>query len=91
VVLPCWPKRFRDPTFCNLVEKTIQTQSPAQVHTKIVWLGIQEMKRFEKSYFDWLQEITFTQMPRYEIVNPLVEVLNTLIPCGPCDEEENDI
>ncbi len=89
-VLPCWPKRFRDPTFRNLVEKTIQSESPAHVHTRIVWVGIQEMQRFENAYYDWLEEMAQTdlcKMPSYEKVNPLVKVLNTLRPCGICEDE----
>jgi hypothetical protein len=85
-VLPCWPKRFRDPSFSNLVEKTIQSESPAHVHTRIVWLGIQEMQRFEKAYGEWLLEMSQTEMPSYAKTNPLVDVLNTLRPCGVCEE-----
>ena len=85
-VLPCWPKRFRDPAFSNLVEKTIQSESPAHVHTRIVWLGIQEMQRFEKAYGEWLLEMSQTEMPSYAKTNPLVDVLNTLRPCGVCED-----
>jgi len=87
VVLPCWPRRLRDITFRNLVEKTLQTESPAHVHTRIVWVGISEMLRFEKVYYDWLQEMAQTEMPSHEKVNPLVEVLNTLKPCGICEDD----
>ena len=87
VVLPCWPKRFRNAGFRNLVEKTIQTESPAHVHIRVVWLDIAEMQRFEKVYGPWLQEMAQTEMPAYEKVNPLVEVLNTLRPCGSCEDD----
>jgi hypothetical protein len=87
VVLPCWPKRLRDATFRNLVEKTIHAQSPAHTALHIVWLGIPEMIRFEKAYCDWLEEMTITEMPSYEKVNPLVEVLNTLKSCGVCEDD----
>lgn len=87
VVLPCWPKRLRDQTFRNLVEKTIQTEFPAHVHARVVWVGIQEMQRFEIAYYDWLQEMARNEIPAYEKVNPLVEVLNTLKPCGSCKDE----
>ncbi len=86
-ILPCWPKRLRDPTFRNLVEKTIQTESPAHVHIRIVWLGIQEMQRFEKVYCEWLLEMSQTEIPSLEKTNPLVDVLNTLRPCGVCEDE----
>ena len=86
-VLPCWPARLRDKTFRNLVEKTILTESPAHVQVRIVWLGITEMRRFETAYRNWLVEMAQTEIPGYEKVNPLVDVLNTLKPCGYCEEE----
>jgi hypothetical protein len=86
IVLPCWPKRLRDETFRNLVEKTIVAESPAHVYSKVNWLGIGEMKRFEKVYFDWLQEMAQTEMPAYESVNPLIDKINNLIPCGCCED-----
>jgi hypothetical protein len=87
IVIPCWPKRFRDPTFRGLVEKTIQTESPAHVHIRVMWIDILEMQRFEKVFKDWLKENSQTEMPDYGIVNPLVDVLNTLKPCGVCDDD----
>lgn len=90
VILPCWPKRFRDPTFRNLVEKTIQTEFPAHIHTHVVWVGLQEMQQFEVVYYNWLREMAQNEMPGYEVVNPLVEKLNTLKPCGACDDECGD-
>jgi hypothetical protein len=86
-VLPCWPKRFRDPTFRNLVEKTILSAAPAHVHTRIVWVGITEMQRFETVYAEWLLEMAQTEVPVYEKVNPLVQVLNTLKACGECNDD----
>ncbi|MCW3090725.1 MAG: hypothetical protein JWP81_1794 [Ferruginibacter sp.] len=87
IVLPCWPKRLRNPTFRNLVEKTILTQSPAHTHIRVAWIGIPEMERFEKAYYSWLEEMAQNEMPAYEKVNPLVEVLNTLKPCGECEDD----
>ncbi|MEP7377635.1 MAG: hypothetical protein ABI675_29795 [Chitinophagaceae bacterium] len=87
IVLPCWPKRLRDATFRNLVEKTIKSELPAHVHAAVKWIGITEMKKFEKVYFDWLREMARTEIPAYEFVNPLVDTLNTLVPCGCCHDE----
>ncbi len=86
VVLPCWPKRLRDLTFRNLVEKTIQTEFPAHIHVRVMWVGLQEMQKFEDVYINWLEEMAQNEMPRYEIVNPLIDKLNSLQPCV-CDEE----
>jgi hypothetical protein len=87
VVLPCWPKRLRDPSFRNLVETTIISESPAHVQTRVVWIGIEEMQRFEKVYSAWLVEMAQTEVPDYDVVNPLVDVLNSLVPCGVCTDE----
>ncbi len=87
VVLPCWPKRLRDKTFKNLVEKTISSETPAHIHTRVVWLDIAEMKRFEDAYYAWLEEISITEIPEYKKVNPFINVLNTLRPCGFCRDE----
>lgn len=87
VVLPCWAGRLRDPTFRVLVENTIDAESPAHVHTRIVWLGPREMQRFERAYYDWLQSMLPNQEPSYDSVDPLVDVLNTLQPCRSCEEE----
>jgi hypothetical protein len=45
------------------------------------------MMRFEKAYNDWLVEMSQTEVPDYDIVNPLVDIINTLVPCGVCDED----
>ena len=87
VVIPCWPKRLRDKTFRNLVEKTIAGQSPAHVHINVKWVDITEMQRFEKVYYDWLNEMYLNEMPSYEKANPVVEVLQTLKPCGLCEDD----
>jgi hypothetical protein len=87
VILPCWPKRMRDHTFRNLVEKTIQREFPAHIHTRIVWLGIMEMKAFETVYNNWLREMSLNETPQYDAINPLVDKLNNLTPCGVCDDE----
>ena len=87
VILPCWPKRMRDHTFRNLVEKTIQREFPAHVHTRIVWLGTMEMKAFETVYNNWLREMSLNETPHYNAINPLVDKLNNLMPCGVCDDE----
>ena len=90
VVLPCWPKRLRDHTFRNFVEKTIQTEFPAHISTRVVWLGLTEMKAFEAVYYAWLKEISLNEIPKYGAVNPLVTKLNNLLPCGLCDDECGD-
>jgi hypothetical protein len=87
IVLPCWVKRFRDKTFRNLVEKTIQNETPAHIQPNIRWVGILEMRDFEEKYYTWLLESMSTYAPDYEKVNPLVEKLNHLVECGHCEDD----
>lgn len=89
LVLPCWPRRLRDKTFQHLVEKTIEAETPAHIHTNVIWLGIAQMKAFEKDYTPWLRELAQTELPGYEYVNPLIERINTLEPCGSCTDDCN--
>jgi hypothetical protein len=70
-----WPKRLRDKTFRNLVEKTIAAQSHRACTHKSEVGGYPEMQRFEKAYYDWLNEMYLNEMPAYDKVNPLVDVL----------------
>ena len=71
----------------HLVEKTIEAETPAHIHTRVVWLGIEQMKKFEQVYNAWLQEMAQTEIPTYEIVNPFIETINKLQPCGSCKDE----
>jgi hypothetical protein len=93
VVLPCWPRRLRNPTFRNLVEKTIDAEFPAHVHARVKWVGWLEMKRFELAYREWLEEMADTHMPDYPVNNHLVRVIDHLQSCGCCHddcEDDND-
>ena len=85
-IFPCWPKRFRDHSFRNLVEKTIQKEFPAHIHTRVVWIGLQEMRQFEHVYEEWLKEMT-TDLPQIRVVNSMVHLLDTIKPCGCCEDE----
>ena len=87
IILPCWVKRFRDKTFRNLVEKTIQNETPAHIQPNIRWVGILEMRDFEERYYAWLLESMSTYAPDYEKVNPLVDKLNHIIECGNCEDD----
>ena len=87
MVMPCWPRRLRDKSFRNFVEKTVKAEMPAHIHTRIVWLGIGQMKKFEEVYLAWLQEMAQTEIPGYEFVNPFIETIKTLEPCGSCNDE----
>ena len=55
VVLPYWPRRFRDPGFRAHFEKTIRSEAPAHVQVRICWVGYEQMREFDRSYRRWLK------------------------------------
>ncbi|MEM6272187.1 MAG: hypothetical protein AAF998_22305 [Bacteroidota bacterium] len=61
VMLPTWPRRFRDPAFRLLVEKTLRAEAPAHLKVYLQWMGPARMEEFEKCYVTWLE--TISQIP----------------------------
>ncbi len=50
VLLPSWPKRFRDLKFRRFVEDTLRAEAPAHVFLRICWISHFQMKSFEQCY-----------------------------------------
>jgi hypothetical protein len=80
-VLPCWPKRFHDKAFRRFVEQTIQNETPAHIHAKIYWLGIEQMRKYEEAYFDWIIEMACNDTPDIPYVNALIKAVKGLKNC----------
>lgn len=53
VVLPSWPKRFRNIDFRNYVEERIRMETPAHVFARICWVNHQHMGDFEQKLGAW--------------------------------------
>ncbi|HEY5969971.1 MAG TPA: hypothetical protein VIU35_18445 [Chitinophagaceae bacterium] len=86
-VLPCWPKRFRDKSFRHFVEKTIQSETAAHIHAKVYWLGIEQMRVFENTWYEWLVEMACHDVPDISIMNDFIKVVKGLKNCDqPCKE-----
>jgi hypothetical protein len=89
-VLPCWSKRFRDKSFRNFVEKTIRSETPAHIHPKIYWLGIEQMRSFEVAWSEWLIEMACNDVPDIDITNEFILEVKALKNCDqPCNEDDN--
>ncbi|HWI93200.1 MAG TPA: hypothetical protein VNT20_18105 [Flavisolibacter sp.] len=87
-VLPCWPKRFRDKSFRAFVERTIRSETPAHIHPKIYWLGIEQMRKFENAWSEWLVEMACNDIPEIQIVNNFIKVVKELKNCDqPCKDD----
>lgn len=53
VVLPSWPKRFRNLDFRNYVEERIRMETPAHIYARICWVNHTHMADFEKKLASW--------------------------------------
>lgn len=49
-VFPNWIKRFTQPGFKELIEKTVRDETPAHLHTSIHWLNQDQMRTLENAY-----------------------------------------
>lgn len=56
-VFPAWPARFQDASFREFTKTLIRTYTPAYIHTRIYWLGIKKMQKFEALYFPWFSSL----------------------------------
>lgn len=57
VVLPYWPRRFRDMNFRALVERTLREEAPAHVQLRICWAGLAQMTDLDAAHRAWLQAL----------------------------------
>lgn len=53
VVLPSWPKRFRNLDFRKHVEEKIRMETPAHIYARICWVDHQHMADFEQKLQAW--------------------------------------
>jgi hypothetical protein len=81
VVVPYWPRRFKNMDFRRFFESTIRMEAPAHVHVKICWVEETPMKNFEEKYFIWLNEISKDQPDPAQLSikqKKLIEALESL-------------
>lgn len=53
VVLPAWPRRFRDKANRKLMETILYREAPAHVLLRILWLSPKDLCAFETKYKMW--------------------------------------
>ncbi len=56
MVFPSWPARFQSTAFRNYLQEMVLQEAPAHIFVHILWLDLEEMESFEKTYKDWLEE-----------------------------------
>lgn len=54
VVLPTWPALFQERDFRRHFQMVFQQNIPAHLTADFHWLGLDDMRAFEKTYKDWL-------------------------------------
>src|SRR5512138_2972794 len=60
-VFPKWVRRFTEPGFSRLIEKTVREETPAHLQVHVHWLDIAQMLAFEAAYRDWLTNMIAAQ------------------------------
>jgi hypothetical protein len=54
VVFPSWTARTAQQSFREFAEETVRMNCPAHVAAQCLWLGVADMRAFEKDYDRWL-------------------------------------
>ena len=76
IFIPSWPRKFQNPTFKHLFEKSIYLETPSHISSRVYWLDHRQMLEFEQAYKLWLEELANSEIPNTEIVNNFIDVLN---------------
>lgn len=89
IVLPAWPQRFRKKENRMLLENLINSEAPAHVLLRIIWLAPHDLCKFEslyKNWIIWLSEIE-TCKTDYSTCNFLDFLFKTDFEClGDCED-----
>ena len=57
VVLPYWPRRFRNMRLRRHFELIIREHTPAHIYTRICWVDPEDMEKFEQALAAWRQAL----------------------------------
>lgn len=77
-ILPAWPTRFRSSYFRQFIEQTIREETPAHIYVKICWVGLQQMRDYEKVYQPWLESLNLNEYPEAALTNAMITELGKL-------------
>ncbi|MEO5998620.1 MAG: hypothetical protein ABIN89_17795 [Chitinophagaceae bacterium] len=78
IFIPSWPKRFRDPAFMHLLEKTIYMETPSHIYPHVYWLDHSQMREFDDAYKLWVEELAGNDIPDTDKFNKMISVFNDL-------------
>lgn len=83
VLFPSTPERYNNPSFRQLIERTVRIEAPAHVAVKIGWFNPRDMDKLKAAYNDWTQQLSiYTGRGRAcaltKSTNNLIQVLSDL-------------
>ena len=79
VIIPAWPRRFSVIRFRQFFERKLREEAPAHVKLRIVWVSIDNMKKFEEAWIKWLDALTKRDGCNYQQnLEELTSVLMTI-------------
>ncbi len=81
VVLPYWPKRFRNLQFHEFFERTLREEAPAHVQARICWVDNAQMAQLDLAYRAWLEQRAKADIVQNDLsaaVKNLIRILREL-------------
>ncbi len=73
LVWPNWPSRFTDPVFRQLVQDTVQAETPVHLIPEMLWLDRERMQQFEVLQRQWRGAMAYRPPPAGGTGNPADE------------------
>jgi len=77
VVLPYWPKRFRNMDFRRYFEEVLRREAPAHIALKICWVDVRQMRDFEIALRKWREDMCLKPRPCF-MNKSLSQLIDTL-------------
>ena len=78
VVLPYWPRRFRNLDFRRFFERMMREETPAHIHARICWIGNAQMAELDAAYHAWLTQKAAPEIDPAALRAALAELIAVL-------------
>jgi uncharacterized protein len=78
VVLPYWPRRFRNLDFRRFFEQTLREETPAHIHVRICWVSNEQMAELDATYRAWIEARAATPVVQADLTQALKELIDIL-------------